>query len=440
MRRPNARAIGRPMLGVAAALLALGAVGATTTSARAQTIAIVGGTVYPVSGPRIERGTVLIRDGRVVAVGADVPIPAGAQRVDAAGRIVTPGFVDASTELGVVEIGAVRDTRDVSARGRDGVAAAFAVWEGFNPASVLIPPTRREGVTTVVVVPTGGLIAGQAAVVHLDGRAAGDAVLRPSAAMVGEVGDARQAGVGSRGELIGRLRDLLTDARVFGRARAAFERNQTRQFAASRADLEALQPVLAGRLPMLIEADRASDIDAALRLKREFGLRMIILGGAEAWEVADRLAAERVPVLTGAMNNIPSSFASLGQRQENAALLTNAGVAVAIIGNSGGGDEELFNVRNVRFEAGNAVAYGMRYDAALRAVTLTPAEVFGVADRVGSLAPGRDADVVVWSGDPFEFATRAEHVYVRGREVTGDSRQDELTRRYRTLPPAYTRP
>jgi len=291
-----------------------------------------------------------------------------------------------------------------------------------------------------VIVPTGGLVAGQAAVVHLEGRTAADALLRPSAAMVAQVGDARAAGVGARGELIGRLRELLTDARTYGRSRAAFERNQTRPYMASRADLEALQPVLAGRLPMLVQADRAADIDAALRLHREFGFRLMILGGAEAWQVADLLAAERVPVVTGAMNNIPSSFASLGQRQENAGLLAAAGVPVAIIGNAGGGDEESFNVRNVRFEAGNAVAYGMRYDAALRAVTLTPSELFGVADRVGSLAPGRDADVVIWSGDPFEFATRAEHVFIRGREVTGDSRQDELARRYRALPPAYTRP
>ena len=167
---------------------------------------------------------------------------------------------------------------------------------------------------------------------------------------------------------------------------------------------------------------------------------MTILGGAEAWQLAPRLAAERVAVVTGAQNNIPAGFSALGQRQENAALLARAGVPVAIVGNSGGGDEELYNVRNVRYEAGNAVAYGMDYSAALRAVTLTPAELFGAADRIGSLAPGRDANVVVWSGDPFEFATRAEHVFVRGRENAAPSRQDELTRRYRTLPGAGYRP
>jgi imidazolonepropionase-like amidohydrolase len=144
--------------------------------------------------------------------------------------------------------------------------------------------------------------------------------------------------------------------------------------------------------------------------------------------------------MTGAMNNIPQSFSSLGTRQENAGLLRRAGVTVIIIGNAGGGDEDAFNVRNVRFEAGNAVAYGMSRDDALRAITLTPAEVFGVADRVGSLQAGKDGDVVVWSGDPFEFASQAEHVFIRGREVRAETRQDKLEQRYKSLPPDYRKP
>ena len=155
--------------------------------------------------------------------------------------------------------------------------------------------------------------------------------------------------------------------------------------------------------------------------------------------VADELAAAKVPVLTGAMNNIPSSFNALGTRQENAALLRHAGVVVALIGNAGGGDEETFNVRNVRYEAGNGVAYGMSWDDALRAITLAPAQIFGVADRVGTLEPGKVANVVVWSGDPFDFASRAEHVLVHGREYHDVSRQDLLTQRYKTLAPDYLR-
>ena len=140
------------------------------------------------------------------------------------------------------------------------------------------------------------------------------------------------------------------------------------------------------------------------------------------------------------MNNIPDGFASLGQRQENAGLLRKAGVQVALIGNAGGGDEEAFNVRNLKQEAGNAVSYGMTWDDALRAVTLAPAEFFGAADRVGSLQPGREGNVVVWSGDPFEFTTRAEHVFVRGREYNEKTRQDLLIERYRNLPNTHNTP
>jgi imidazolonepropionase-like amidohydrolase len=173
-----------------------------------------------------------------------------------------------------------------------------------------------------------------------------------------------------------------------------------------------------------------NEIDAALALAHDYRLKLAISGGAEAWLSADRLAAAHVPVLTGAMNNIPDSFATLNQRQENAAILRRAGVQVILVGN-GDGDESRFNARNIKYEAGSAVAYGMNYDDALRAVTLTPAEVFGLSDRVGSLQPSRDANVVVWSGDPFEFSTRVEHVFIRGREVNEPTRQDLLIERYR---------
>jgi imidazolonepropionase-like amidohydrolase len=401
----------------------------------AQTIAITGARVHTVSGAVIENGTVLIRDGRIAAVGTDVAVPTGAQRIDGSGKVVTPGFINSGTQLGLVEIGLSGPPTDQRARGKDQIAASFTVWDGLNPASVLIPPARADGITSVVIAPAGGLISGQAAFVDLVGSSVTEMVRRAPVAMVAQISESGPAGVGARGELIGRLRELLTDAREYGRRRTAFESNQTRDFAASRADLEAMQAVLRGTIPLMLSADRASDIEAAVRLGQEFGIRIMIAGGAEAWRIADQLARTRTPVLTGAMNNIPG-FSSMGQRQENAAILTRAGVPVAMVGN-GGGDEELFNVRNVRYEAGNGVAYGMTYEAALRAVTLTPAELFGVADRIGSIEVGKDANLVVWSGDPFEFATRAEHVLVRGREVSGPTRQDMLTERYKTLPPRY---
>ena len=413
---------------------------AISVPAGAQTVAITGGKVYPVSGPPIEGGTVLIVNGKITAVGTSVAIPAGAQRIDATGKIVTPGFVNSSTQLGVQEVSQVNDTRDMSARGKDNIAAAFTVWDGLNPNSVMMAPARKEGITSFIVMPTGGLVAGQAALLDVVPGTTTDMIIRAPVAMIAEVGDPQQAGVNSRGELIVKLRELLDDTRFFQTHRDAFDRAQTRPFAASRLDLQAMIPVIQGKLPLVVVVDRASDIDAAMRIAREFNVKLMIGGGAEGWMMADKLAAAHIPVLTGAMNNIPGGFAALGQRQENAALLRKAGVQVALIGNAGGGDEEAFNVRNLKQEAGNAVAYGMTWDDALRAVTLAPAEIFGVADRVGSLQPGREGNVVVWSGDPFEFTTRVEHVFVRGHEYSDKTRQDLLMERYRNLPNTHNNP
>jgi imidazolonepropionase-like amidohydrolase len=408
---------------VAAAVLAALALPAR---AFAQPVAIVGGRVHPVSGPVIENGTVVIDNGRIVAVGASVPLPVGARIVDAKGKWVTPGLINALTSLGVSEVGAVASSDDTSAKGEAGIAAALRVWDGLNPASVLWTPARNEGVTSVVAVPTGGLVAGQAAFLDTLGDTRAALVRRAPIAMAASLG-AGTAEAKSRGELLMRLRQLLEDARAYGARKAAFERAATRTFVVSQIHLEALQPVVTGRLPLLVAVDRATDIQALLDLAREYRLKVIVQGGAEAWKVAPALAAAKVPVLVSGQDNIPSTFDALGARQENAALLRRAGVAVVITA----GAIETFNVRNVKQHAGNAVAYGLPWNEALRAVTLAPAEAFGVADTVGSLAVGKAANVVVWSGDPFEFSTRAEHVFVRGVERVEPSRQDLLSDRYK---------
>jgi imidazolonepropionase-like amidohydrolase len=231
----------------------------------------------------------------------------------------------------------------------------------------------------------------------------------------------------ARGEVLLRLRDLLDDAAAFGKGQSAYESNQLRELAAKKSDLVALQPVLAGSLPLIVHVERAVDIQALLALARERSLRVIVQGGAEAWKVASDLAAAKVPVLTGGLSNLPSDFDQLGATLENAGRLRKAGAAVAIT--TAGGNN--FFVRDIRQHAGNAIANGLPWDEALRAVTLTPAEIFGVADSMGSLQPGRQADVVVWDGDPFEFATRVEHVFVRGQESTERSREQMLTDRYK---------
>ena len=431
---------------VRAALAALLLAGAPAF-AGAETIAITGGDVHPVSSAAIPGGTVLIRNGRIVAVGAHIAIPAGARIIDARGKMVTPGFINAETQLGLVEVGGERPTRNSSAVGV--VNAGFRPWEGFNSTSAYIASTREDGITSVGVFPTGGFISGQAAVVDLAAGTGAEMLLRGPIGVVatlqtnagrgGDVdeqtaGDVNTAGddmaPASRGEAVGRLREIFDDVRFFARNRNGYDRAATRPLGASRAALEALRAVAEGRLPLFLHANRVDDIDAAVRLAGANHIKLVITGGAEAWRIAGRLAAAHVPVITGAMNNIPTSFDTLAQRQENAGLLRRAGVEVALVGNAGGGDEDAFNARNVRYEAGNAVAYGMNREDALRAVTLGAARILGVADHIGALAPGLDANVVVWSGDPFEFATAPEHVLVRGREYHDRSRQDILTERY----------
>ena len=430
-----------PMTRQVRQVLVLAAACAFALPAGAQTIAITGGKVYPVSGPAIENGTVLIRDGKIVAVGKDVAIPSDAQKVDATGKWVTPGLVNSYTNLGFGDVGFSAGPRELRAKRGDGIASGFASWEGYNTQSVHIASTREGGVTSVLASPAGGLISGQAAIVDLTGAIAlPDVLVKAPATMVSQIDDNQSAEVGAKGELFGRLRDLIEDTKAYEHRKADYERAQTRDFVASRRDLEAMIPVVEGREPLTIEAEQASDIEGALSLAKEYGLKIVIAGGTEAWKVADKLAAAKVPVLAGAMNNIPLSFSMLGARQENLAMLRKAGVEVGIIGNAGGGDEELFNVRNVRFEAGNAVAYGMSWDDALRGITLGPAEIYGVSDKIGSLRPGREANVVIWSGDPFEFSTRAEAVFIRGKKLDAPSRQDMLENRYKTLPPNYGSP
>ncbi len=416
---------------------------ATGPTASAQVTAIIGGTVYPVNGPRIENGTVLMRGGKIIAVGTNVLVPADAERIDARGKWVTPGFINSATSLGLSEGGSPQFSggyNDTGARATDGVTAAFEAWKGLNPANTFIIPARQEGVTSVLVAPTGGMVGGQAAVIDLiDAVAAGEMVRRAPLAMVGDFGNPLGGSTDSRAEYWARWRRLLDDVKAYQGRRAAYEAGNTRDLEASRANLEALGPVVSGQMPLSLGVDRASDIIAALAFAKDYGLRLWIRGGAEAWMVAREIAAARVPVFTGAMSNIPTDFNSLGQRQENAGLLRAAGVTVVLIGNGPGGPES-FNVRNIRQEAGNAVAYGLSWDDALRSITLAPAEVLGVAGQIGAIATGLDANVVVWSGDPFEFSSVAEQVFVRGRTFDTKSRQQQLTERYLTLPPAYRRP
>ena len=396
----------------------------------AQTIAITGGTVYPASGPKLANATVLIRDGRIAAVGTNVSVPSDATRIDATGKWVTPGLIDGAGQLGLVEVSAVPGTREASLQG-DTIAAAFNVAEGINPASTLIPVNRIEGVTTALAVPVGHLVSGQAVLIDLDGTTIEQMIVKSPVGVVVDLSESgKDEAGGSRAGSADRLRRVFRDALEYERRKTDFGRAQMRPLSASAADLEALLPVLHGREPLIAVANRRSDIETALRLAREFKLKLVLSGGAEGWEIASAIAAAGVPVLVEPMDNIPS-YDALGIRYENAALLAKAGVTIALM------ETDTHKSHDLRQQAGNAVSYGMTWDQSLRAVTATPAQIFGVADRYGSLETGKIANVVVWTGDPFEFSTGVEHVLIRGKEIPLRSRQTELFERYRKLPPAY---
>src|SRR5690606_13401966 len=215
------------------------------------------------------------------------------------------------------------------------------------------------------------------------------------------------------------LREALQDARDYAANRNAFQQGSRREYALSRLDLEALQQVLRRQVPLIISVNRAADIMSVLQFARQENVRIILSGAEEGWMVADEIASAGVPVIINSMNNIPG-FDNLGATLENAARLSQAGVSVMLSSFDGS------NVRNLRQVAGNAVAYGMPWDEALAAVTSVPAQVFGIADRYGTLAVGMDADVVVWSGDPFDFTTSVDYVFIRGFEQRKDTRQQQL--------------
>ena len=404
--------------------------GAAAAQDAPSSYAIVNATVMPGDGAAIEAATVVIRGGRIVSVAANGPVPAGATSIDAQGGVVTAGFVGTEAPLGLVEISLEPETLDLAPEREDAdpVRAAFSAADGVNPRSTLIPVARSGGITSAVSTPIGGLVSGTSAWIDLAPEGTQGYVVRERAALHVSLDDAGiSAAGGAVPSALMRLRELLEDARLYGRQRGAYDRRALREMEASRLDLERLQDALAGRIPVVVRVSRASDILRVLELARGYGLRLVLSGAEEAWRVADRIAAADVPVIVQPLTNLPSSFTRLGARFDNAAILARAGVPIVLTTE---GAHELWNIRQ---EAGNAIAHGLPRDEALRAVTLAPARVFGLDRDYGTVAAGKVANVVVWSGDPFETTTWPTHIFVQGREVPLRSRQTELFERYRRL-------
>jgi imidazolonepropionase-like amidohydrolase len=426
---------------LAGAFLALAA--GLTEGAAAETIAITNAHIYSM-GPagEIASGVVVVSGGRIAALGAGAAIPAGARLIDAHGGVVTPGLVATNTPLSTVEIAeGVEETND-NATASDRLSAAFDVQYAVNPDSVLIPVARLGGITDAVVTPTLGerrarkdmLFAGQAAVIHLG---QGPDLLEKSHAgvvlVMGEEG-ARVAG-GSRAAEMVLLRAMIDDVRAYSRGRADYDLGHSRAYDLSREDLEALIPVVEGKEPLMVSVHRAADIRQILMLAREQKLKLILEGAEEGWRVAGEIAAAHAPVLLDARADLPQSFDRIGATLDNAARLNAAGVLIGIENPpiyEGG--------RTPRIDAGGAVAHGLPFAAALAAITINPARIWGVDGRIGSLEPGKDADIVIWSGDPLEPLSAPTEILIKGVEQPLRSRDLDLRDRYlhpAELPPAY---
>lgn len=398
-------------------------------SVAAAPIAIVDARIEVGDGTAIDKGTIVVDNGKIVAVGASVAVPAGAEKIDGRNKVVTPGLIATGSQLGIVEVGLERMTVDAEVDEHiwGTSVPAFRAIDGFNPLSPRIAIDREQGVTSVVVTPWGNLIYGQGFVVNTSGTLA-SVKTATRAAMFASLngGGARAAGGGARGGVLLRLREIFDDVRFYQKNKAAFDRAGARELSMPRVHLEAMIDVVTGRLPMVFRVNRASDIQALLAFAAEQKVRVIIDGGAEAWVVADDLAKAKVPVLFQPSMMEPDSFDALRARDDGAAILRKAGVTVVI---SAGATDN--GTTRVRQEAGIAVSYGLPHAAAIESITRAPARVFGVDTTVGTLAAGKRADVVMWSGDPLETSTVTELVLVNGTRMSLDTRQKQLAARYR---------
>jgi len=398
--------------------------------ARADTLAITGATVWTNTADQpLKNATVVIADGRIVSVREADPPPAASRVIPAAGRIVTPPLDAAATQIGLVEVASASDTDDRAVQSGP-LGAAFDVSLGIDANDLPVQEARSAGVARALVFPGpagSGPFAGLAARVNLAERA--DIVERARVALfVTAGGAAAHAAGGSRAALWGQVRNALTEARGLRSAPSALK---PRDQLLSHAEIEALQPVLARHIPLAVVAEREADIRQAVALGRDFGIAVVIVGGAEAWRAAGLLSGSHVPVILDPLDELPTSYDTIGARRDNARILAQAGVTLGFMVSAQGIYLSYDVGPALREGAGIAVANGLPYAQALRAITQNAAHIWGDPGRAGTLAPGEPADLVVWDGDPLEPATSAVAVLLHGREVSLATRQTLLRDRYR---------
>lgn len=438
MPRRNLRAwrAALPAAALAAALpLAAQQAAPADRSPAAGVIVIRNATIVPVSGPRIERGTIVVRNGIIEAVGAGVTAPAAAEVYEGEGLFVYPGFIDSGTQLGLVEVGSVPGPTDLQELGT--FNPQNEALTAVNPHSELIPVTRVNGVTTAITGPGGGLVSGQAALIDLAGWTPRAMAVKPAAAMVMTFPRSRSGGRrfgpaqsdAEQREQMNRqtrqLYDFLRDAKAYAGIMADRERA-----GGARANLvmQSMMPVVRGEMPVVFDVETADQIRGVFALADTFGLKVILRGATDAWRVADEIAARKIPVIVGPLTRSPSPDEPYDAIYANPGVLARAGVTIAFQ------SDDASNARNLPYNAALATAYGLDPETALRAITVNPAQIWGVEDRYGSIAPGKVANLMLTTGDPLDVRTTVRHLFIRGEPIPFTDRHTELYERFKSRP------
>jgi imidazolonepropionase-like amidohydrolase len=424
-----------------AVLLLLAAAAPVALSDDAAPFAVINARVVTVSGPVLERGTVLVSGGKIAAVGADVAVPEGTETIDAGGQTLYPGLIDALTTVGLTEIGSVPGSVDVSELGD--VNPQARAWIALQPHSELIPVTRANGVTATLAAPEGGLVSGQSALIRLAGSTPEALVIKGPAALHVQYPSGRprfdfaaqqepelktfverqQEKKANQEKALRRLGGLLDDARAFAAGRAAAAGSGKPDLG-----LESLAPFARGELPVVIRADSEADIRGAVAFAAQRGLKTVIAGGAEAWRCADLLKEKDAAVLIKVDRVPPREDEPYDAEYTNAAALQRRGVRFAIV------TDDAALSRNLPYEAAMARAFGLPAAAALRAITLSPAEIFGVADRLGSIEAGKQATLVLASGDIMDARTQVTRVWIDGAPQSLETKHTRLFQQFKDRP------
>jgi imidazolonepropionase-like amidohydrolase len=398
-------------------------------------IALIGGTIHTVSAGVIKNGTILFDKGTITAVGTNVTIPANAERIDVTGKHIYPGLIDSRSDMGLTEIGSVRGTIDVAETGS--INPSVRVEDAVNPESELIPVARANGVAIVATMPRGGLISGLAAALMLDGWTAEDLTLRSRLGLVinwpamvyapsGFVRISKEEWQKQRDEQLKALRETFANARAYMTAKKA-EQQKGVVYHDSDPRWQAMIPVLEGKTPVFVDANELSQIQAAMSWADQESVKIVIVGGRDAWLVREQLKAKNIPVI---VTNIQTAPVRRWQGYDEVFTLPKrlqeAGVRFCITG-----DGDASNSRNIAYQAANAAAYGLPKEEALKSVTLYAAQILGIADKVGTLEPGKDATLIVTNGDPLEPPTVTEQMFIQGKKIDLMNKHKQLYEKYR---------